>query len=89
MQLAKTFILLALVAYVRADCAACPQQVGTQYLMSNCYMDDNTLCTYSNDWDPIDALCVYTSEGSLLSQIITRPCPSVVGSTTGCAPCMP
>ncbi|KAI6013216.1 hypothetical protein EDC04DRAFT_2759177 [Pisolithus marmoratus] len=84
-----TFILLAFVAYVRGDCAACLQQVGSQYLTSNCYMDDNTFCYYSNDWDPIGALCVYSSEGSLLSQVITRPCPTIVGSTPSCAPCMP
>ncbi|KAI6030180.1 hypothetical protein EDC04DRAFT_2712334 [Pisolithus marmoratus] len=85
MQLMKTIILVALATYVRADCAVCPQQVDSQPLVSNCYIDDDTFCTY-NDGNSDGTVCVYTSEGWLAS-IFTTACPSTVGSTTDCTSC--
>ncbi|KIO03068.1 hypothetical protein M404DRAFT_1001691 [Pisolithus tinctorius Marx 270] len=49
MQLTKAFVLLALAAYVRGQCAACANTVGGEAFVSSCTQDavSETYCNYA------------------------------------------
>ncbi|KAI6095609.1 hypothetical protein EDD16DRAFT_735684 [Pisolithus croceorrhizus] len=84
MQLVKTFVLLALAAYARAQCAACPSTVDGERFVNSCVSDigSYTYCSYESD------TCVYTSDGYVLSlESSTSDCPTYVGSTSDCYSC--
>ncbi|KAI6033871.1 hypothetical protein PISMIDRAFT_682078 [Pisolithus microcarpus 441] len=84
MQFMKTLVLLALAAYARAQCAACPSTVDGERFVESCVPDigSYTYCSYESD------TCVYTSDGYvLILESSTSDCPTYVGSTTDCISC--